>query len=174
MDVALPADKFTCAYEPATDLLRASWAGPVPAATLPACYGQLLAVAQACGACRFWLLDMQQRDWHDGAFAQWFGNYFAPQVSAALGQPLFIACVVQPGQRLQIEDSRTELLLRLAAEFNIFPFYFDNIANACSWLRDQQAGERPLANLAATSYQPKQRLNAQKRPAQLAQGVFVR
>jgi hypothetical protein len=153
MDAALPADKFTCAYEPATDLLRGSWAGPVPAAMLPACYGQLLAVAQAYGACRFWLLNMQQRDWHDGAFAQWFSSSFAPQASAALGQPLFIACVVQPGQRLQIEQDRTNLLLRLAAEFNIFPFYFDNIANAYAWLRDQQAGDQALANLAAAGYQ---------------------
>lgn len=154
MDVALLADKFTCAYEPAINLLRASWAGAVPAATLPACYSQLLAVAQACGECRFWLLDMQQRNWHDEAFARWFCSYFAPQVSTVLGQPLFIACVVQPGQRRQIEDGRTELLLRLAAEYNIFPFYFDNIANAYAWLRDQQAGDRPLANLAAISYQP--------------------
>jgi hypothetical protein len=95
---------------------------------------------------------MQHRDWHDEAFSQWFGEYFAPQVSAAIGQPLFIACVVRPGQRLQIEDSRTELLLRLAAEFTIFPFYFDNVANANAWLRDQQAGDQPLANLLAADY----------------------
>jgi hypothetical protein len=142
MDVALPADKFTCTYEPATAMLCGSWAGPVLSATLPACYGQLLATAQAHGACRFWLLDMQRRDWHDGAFAQWFGDYFAPQVSAVLSKPLFIACVVQPGQRPQVEGCRTELLLRLAAEFNIFPFYFDSAANARAWLSDQQAGDQ--------------------------------
>lgn len=153
MDVALPANEFTYAYEPATAMLRGNWAGPVPAATLPACYGQLLAAAQAHGACRFWLLDIQCRDWHDEAFARWFGDYFAPQVSTALGQPLFIACVVRPGQRLQIEDFRTELLLRLAAKFTIFPFYFDNVANAYAWLRDQQAGDLPLAHLLGTGYQ---------------------
>ncbi|MDJ0366586.1 hypothetical protein QMK33_15610 [Hymenobacter sp. H14-R3] len=152
MDVALPADKFACAYEPATATLRGSWAGPVAAATLPACYAQLLAMAQAHGACRFWLLDMQQRDWHDAAFAQWFGEYFVPQVSAVLGQPLFMACVVRPAQRLQVEDGRTELLLRRAAAFTIFPFYFDNAAHAHAWLRDQQTGDRSLARRAATSY----------------------
>ncbi|GAB3635063.1 hypothetical protein GCM10027422_06530 [Hymenobacter arcticus] len=153
MDVALPPDKFTCAYEPATATLRGSWAGPVAAATLPACYTQLLAVAQAHGACRFWLLDMQRRDWHDEAFVRWFGEWFIPQASAALGQPLFIACVVRPGQRPQVEDGRTELLLRRAAAHTIFPFYFDNAANAQAWLRDQQASDQPPARRVATSYQ---------------------
>ena len=152
MDVALPANNFTCAYDPATGILRGHWAGPGAAATLPACYKQLLAVAQAHKDCRFWLLDMQHRDWHDESFARWFGECFAPQVSAALGQPVFIACVVRPGQRPQVEHLRTDLLLRLAAEVTIFPFYFDNVANATAWLRDQQAGDPPLASQLAAGY----------------------
>jgi hypothetical protein len=137
------SDVFNWAYEPHPALLRGHWAGPVPATELPACYQLLLAAAQAHRACRFWLLDMQQRAWHDAAFAQWFGECFAPQASAALGQPLFIACLVQPDERPQVEAQRTELLLRQAAQYNVFPFYFTSEADARTWLRDQQAGECP-------------------------------
>ncbi len=149
MAVALPPDTFTCAYEPLTDTLRGTWAGPVPAAALPTCYDQLLAVARAHGACRFWLLDMQHRDWHDAAFAQWFGECFAPQASAALGQPLFVACLVRPGQRPQIEAYRMGRLLRQVAACNVFPFYFDKAPDARAWLRHQQVGDLPAAGLPA-------------------------
>lgn len=136
----LPATTFHWAYDPAHELLTACWAAPVPVATLAASYHHLLAAAQAHGGCRFWLLDMQQRNWHDAAFAQWFSEDFAWQAGAVLGQALFIACVVQPAQRPLVEAPRTDALLRQAARHNLFPFFFDSEAAARAWLRHQQAG----------------------------------
>jgi hypothetical protein len=139
-----PLDAFSWAYEPAAGLLRGEWAGPVPAAALPACYGQLLVAAEAHD-CRFWLLDMRRRNWHDAAFAEWFSADFAAQASQVVGQPLFIACVVRPGQRPQVEGQCNELLLRQITAYNVFPFYFTDERLARAWLRDQQAAETPPA-----------------------------
>jgi hypothetical protein len=139
-----PLDAFSWAYEPAAGLLRGEWAGPVPAAALPACYGQLLVAAEAHD-CRFWLLDMRRRNWHDAAFAEWFSTDFAAQASQVVGQPLFIACVVQPGQRPQVEGQCNEQLLRQITAYNVFPFYFADERLARAWLRDQQAAETPPA-----------------------------
>ncbi len=143
MVVALPVPVFSLAYEPRTTVLRGAWAAPVPAAALPGYYTQLLAAAQAHGHCRFWLLDMRQRNWHDDDFGRWFSEQFMPRAAAALGHPLFLALVVQPGQRPHVEGSRTEQLLRRAARHNVFPFYFESEADARAWLYDQQAGEQP-------------------------------
>jgi hypothetical protein len=148
MSLALPLspiDSFSWAYEPHARILRGEWAGPVPTAELPACYGQLLAAAGAHN-CRFWLLDMRRRNWHDVAFAYWFSTAFAAQVSQVVGQPLFIACVVLPGQRPQVEGRGNEQLLRQITAYNIFPFYFADEQLARVWLRDQQAAETPPAS----------------------------
>ena len=144
MAFALPSDVFSLAYEPRTDILRGSWAGPLPASALPGCYAQLLAAAHAHGRCRFWLLDLQARNWSDEAFNRWFAAQFMPQVLTTLGQPLFMACVVQPGQRPNVEDGRTEQFLRQLAGRNIYPFYFATEADARAWLYDQQAGEEAM------------------------------
>ncbi|MGI4759599.1 MAG: hypothetical protein ACRYF0_02745 [Janthinobacterium lividum] len=136
---------FSVAYELRTDILLGAWAGGVPAAALPGCYDQLLAAARAHGNCRFWLLRLQQRNWHDEGFGQWFNEEFAPWAGAALGSPLFVACVMHPSQRPHVEASRTEQLLRRVAGRNIFPFYFENETDARDWLCDQQAGEQPAA-----------------------------
>jgi len=143
MAFALPSDMFSLAYEPRTDILRGSWAGPQPASALPGCYVQLLAAAHAHGRCRFWLLDLQARNWSDDSFARWFAAQFIPQVLSTLSQPVFIACIVQPEQRAHVENDRTELLLRQVADCNVYPFYFVTEADARAWLADQQAGEQP-------------------------------
>lgn len=155
MVVALPpvsADAFSLAYEPRTDTLLGTWAGPVPAAALPGCYGRLLAAACAHGDCRFWLLHLQQRNWHDEVFGQWFNAEFAPRAGVVLGRPLFLACVVHPGQRPHVEASRTGQLLRQAASRNVFPFYFEREADARAWLYDQQAGDQPAAGARPRTY----------------------
>lgn len=139
-----PVDAFSWAYEPAAGLLRAEWAGPVPSAALPACYGQLLVAAEAHD-CRFWLVDLRRRNWHDAAFAEWFSTDFAQRASQAVGQPLFMACVVQPGQRPQVEGQCNEQLLRQITAYNVFPFYFTEEGLARAWLRDQRAAEGPPA-----------------------------
>jgi hypothetical protein len=148
MAFALPssaAAAFSFTYESPTAILLGTWAGLVPAAALPDCYNQLLAAAHAHGNCRFWLMPMQQRNWHDEAFGQWFGEEFAPRAVALLGAPLFLACVVHPSQRSHVEASSTRQLLRRTAGRNVFPFYFENEADARLWLADQQARERPAA-----------------------------
>ena len=150
MTLTLPhtlVDEFSWAYEPAAGLLRGEWARPVPTAALPACYGQLLVAAEAHD-CRFWLMDMRRRNWHDAAFAEWFSTDFAQRASQAVGQPLFIACVVQPGQRPQVEGQCNEQLLRQITDYNVFPFYFTEEDQARAWLRDQQLAEGPAASLA--------------------------
>jgi|GEM_PF-863338 len=143
----LPAfsSSFSVAYELPADTLEGTWAGLLPAAALPGCYQQLLAAARAHGQCRFWLLHLQRRNWPDEAFGRWFSEEFAPQAVAVLGPPLFLACVVRPGQRPHVEASHTGQLLRRAAARNVFPFYFENEADARAWLRYQQAGEQPAA-----------------------------
>ena len=146
MPIALPlspAEAFSWAYEKNNGLLRGEWAGPLPSAGLPACYGQLLVAAEAHD-CRFWLLDMQRRNWHDEDFARWFATSFAAQASQAVGQPLFMACVVSPEQRAQVEGRCNEQLLRQITAYNVFPFYFTDERLARTWLRDQQAAETPL------------------------------
>lgn len=135
-----PVDVFSWTYEPHNGILRADWAGPLPLSELPACYDQLLAVAKAHG-CRFWLLDIRRRNWHDAAFAQWFSHVFAAQASRAVGQPLFLACLVVPTWRPQVEGQCTEQLLRRITDYNVFPFYFTNEELARTWLHDQQAAE---------------------------------
>lgn len=139
-----PVAAFSYGYEPATRLLRGEWAGPVPSAVLPACYGQLLAAAEAQN-CRFWLLDMRRRNWHDAAFAEWFTTTFAAQASQVVGQPIFIAYLVLDGQRPQVEGYCNEVLLRQITEYNVFPFYFTDEQQARSWLHDQQAAETQSA-----------------------------
>lgn len=147
MPVALPlspAAAFSWVYEQATSLLCGEWAGPVLGEELYACYDQLLVVARAHG-CRFWLLDMHRRNWYDETFAQWFSTTFAAQASQAVGQPIFIACVVVPEQRAQVEGRCNEQLLCQIAEYNVFPFYFSEERLARAWLHDQQAAETPPA-----------------------------
>jgi len=139
-----PLHTFSWTYEPLAGLLRGEWAGPVPNDVLPACYGQLLVAAKAHD-CRFWLVNMQRRNWHDAAFAEWFSTVFAARASQAVGQPLFIACVVRPGQRPQVEGQCNEQLLRQITAYNVFPFYFTEERLARAWLRDQQAAEAPPA-----------------------------
>ena len=139
-----PLEVFSYQYEEATNLLQGEWAGPVPSEVLTACYGQLLAAAEAHN-CRFWLLHMQRRNWHDAAFAEWFSSVFAAQASQAVGQPIFIACVVLAEQRAQIEGRCNEQLLRQVTDYNVFPFYFTDERLARAWLHDQQAAEAPPA-----------------------------
>lgn len=145
MSFALPhpaATAFSWAYEPLTGLLCGEWSRPVPSAALSACYTQLLVAAEAHD-CRFWLLDMKHRNWHDEAFAQWFSTAFAAQAGHIVGQPLFIAYLVSPGQRVQVEARRTEQLLRQITAYNVYPFYFTDERLARAWLRDQQAADLP-------------------------------
>ena len=139
-----PLEVFSYQYEEATNLLQGEWAGPLSSEVLPACYGRLLAAAEA-HSCRFWLLDMQRRNWHSEAFARWFSAVFAAQASQAVGQPIFIACVVLAEQRAQVEGRCNEQLLRRITDHSVFPFYFTDARVARAWLRDQQDAETPPA-----------------------------
>jgi hypothetical protein len=143
-------DIFSWAYEPGTGFLRGEWAGPLPLRELPTCYGQLLVAAEAHD-CRFWLLDMRRRNWHDAAFAEWFSQVFVAQASRAVGQPLFLACLVPPGWRSQVEGQCNEQLLRRIIDYNVFPFYFTEEQPARAWLHDQRTADvRPRRPVAPT------------------------
>ncbi len=142
MPSTLRPEVFSLFYEPHDEILTGVWPRPLAPAQLPTCYEQLLAAAQAQRSCRFWLLDMRQRDWHSAAFRRWFTAEFVPRAVATLGQPLFIAYVVADEQQQFIESAPTDALLRQAATLNCFPFYFTCEEAALAWLRDQQAAEQ--------------------------------
>ncbi len=138
----LPPDGFHLAYEPGSDTLAAAWPRSLPMELLPACYEALLAAAQAQHSCRFWLLDIRQRNWHSAEFGHWFITEFVPRAVAALGQPLFMAFLVADEQQQFIESAATDTILRQAAKLNCFPFYFNYEEAALAWLRDQRDAEQ--------------------------------
>ncbi|TDN38244.1 hypothetical protein E4631_06260 [Hymenobacter sp. UV11] len=142
MTLALPPDVFQVSYEPSDDILAADWPRPLPMELLPACYEKMLAAAQAQHNCRFWLLDIRQRNWHSAEFGYWFLAEFVQRAVAALGQPLFMAYLVADEQQQFIESGPTDTMLRQAARLNCFPFYFSYEEAALAWLRDQRAAEQ--------------------------------
>ena len=143
MAFALPPNSFSLAYEPSRGTVVGGWSKPVEMAQLRACYEALLAAAQAHKNCRFWLLDLRQRNWHTPEFARWFTTDFVPRAVATLRQPLFIAYLVADEQQPYIESEATNNILRQAAAVNCYPFYFECEPDALAWLHDQYEAEQP-------------------------------
>ncbi len=130
---------FIATYDPATQQVHARWCGAVPDADLYAHYAELMALAEAHGNCRYWLLDAQGRGNASPAFGRWMGNEFAPLAYAALGQPLFLAYVVNPAHRAAISSPAGQAMQHSCAAHSVYSFYFEELAPAQEWLAHQQA-----------------------------------
>ena len=131
---APPTDFFSLGYEVAPHLLVGRWLHESEDGDLYPAYLRLLATAKANGNCRFWLLDMRQRDWHTVAFAEWFGGLLANQVVREVGAPVFVAYVADETHRVDIESVATEAMLRQAARVEFYPYFFNDEAAARDWL----------------------------------------
>lgn len=126
-------------------MLIGRWLQALPPPELQGTYEAMLAAARAHGGCRFWLLDLRRRPLAGPDLNEWFRDQFSPQLAAALGGPLFTAYLAGPHQRLAAESEEMELHLRHEATLDSYPLFFDNEADAVSWLVAQQerAGLRP-------------------------------
>jgi len=98
----------------------------------------LLAEGVAHGKCRFWLLDLRERQWPSPAFTAWLTELFAYDAVAQLGSPVFIGYVAHEEHRRFVESLATVAALRRAAESEFYPRYFDNEASALDWLHYYQ------------------------------------
>lgn len=134
---------FTVSYNTATQHVQARWRGNVPDADLYAHYAELMATAEAHGNCRFWLLDMDGRNWPTFAFRHWFGTEFAPLIHAALHQPVFMAYVVSDSQNVQINTPSIQTIQYHCVTHDVYPLFFTSEAAACDWLLQQQAHDTP-------------------------------
>ena len=131
---APPPDFFSLDYEAKPHLLVGRWLHDSDDDDLYPAYRLLLAAAKANGNCRFWLLDMRQRDWHTVAFAEWFGGLLANQVVREVGAPVFVAYVAGETHRVDIESVATAATLRQAAQVEFYPYFFSDEAAARDWL----------------------------------------
>lgn len=136
---------FKLAYNPSSQQLRGEWVGPVGDAEMRRHYGELLAAARAHGNCRFWLLDLRQRNWHDLGFPAWFNDVLVPAMHAALGQPVFIAYVLDATRRDVADSVCVQDSQRSCAGYDVYPYFFDNEVDADAWLAYQQTGVLALA-----------------------------
>ena len=98
----------------------------------------MLACAREYDNCRFWLLDLRRRPLAGPDLNEWFREQFSPRLAASLGGPLFTAYLAGPHQRVAAESAEMELHLCQAATIDSFPAFYDNEADAVSWLCDQQ------------------------------------
>jgi hypothetical protein len=142
-------DAFSVEYRPDLGILIGRWLQALPPPELQGTYQTMLAAARAHGNCRFWLLDLRRRPPAGPNLTEWFRDQFSPQVAAALDGPLFTAYLAGPHQRLAAESAEMELHLRQAAKLDSYPLFYDNEADAVTWLCDQQerAGVRPVTQL---------------------------
>ena len=69
---------------------------------------------------------------------EWFRDRFPPQIASALGGPLFTACLAGPHQRVAAESPEMELHLRHVATLDSYPLFYDDKAEAVTWLTDKQ------------------------------------
>ena len=143
--VASSSASFSFAYHPTSQQLRGEWVGPVVDADMRRHYGELLAEARAHGNCRFWLLDLRRRNWHDLGFPAWYQEVLVPTLHAALGQPVFIAYVLDPVRRDVADNVCVQDTQRNCAAHDVYPYFFDNEADARAWLAYQQTGVLALA-----------------------------
>lgn len=131
-------ETFQVCYLPAERLLRGAWTTQTLDADIRDHYSELIALAQEHD-CRYWLLDMRQRNWHMPSFGQWFSTEFAPLVHAALGQPLFVAYILSPRHRAVAESMRIQACQRGCAQHDVYTYYFENEEAARDWLHYQQS-----------------------------------
>ncbi|SFQ66277.1 hypothetical protein [Hymenobacter arizonensis] len=131
-------DAFSLEYRPDLGILIGRWLQALPPPALQGTYQAMLSAARKNDNCRFWLLDLRRRPLAGPDLNEWFRDQFSPQVAAALEGPLFTAYLAGPHQRLAAESAEMELHLRHAATLDSYPLFYDDEAEAMSWLKDQQ------------------------------------
>ena len=138
---------FSLEYRPDLGILVGRWLHALPPPELQGTYEAMLVAAREHDNCRFWLLDLRRRPLAGPDLNEWFGEQFSPQLAATLDGPLFTAYLAGPHQRRAAESAEMELYLRHAATLDSYPLFYDNEADAVTWLCDQQerAGMRQVA-----------------------------
>ncbi|RYY12290.1 MAG: hypothetical protein EOO36_17715 [Cytophagaceae bacterium] len=141
----IPADVFSLNYDAAQHLLVGHWLRDSGEEDLYPSYERLLATAKAHGNCRFWLLDMQLRNWHTATFTKWFSELLTNQAVREVGSPIFVAYVAAEIHRAEIESVSTAAMLRQSAQAEFYPFFFNSEAAAREWLAYYQShpGQAP-------------------------------
>lgn len=134
-----PDYTFTHSYDPVSHLVFARWRGTVPDADLYAQYAELMAMAEAYGHCRYWLLDIRARSWPSTSFRHWMNTEFAPLAQAALIKPLFMAFVIADEQNEHIAQAGIQNVRHNLASHDVQPAFFDTETAAREWLAQQQA-----------------------------------
>ena len=125
-------------YRPDLGILIGRWWQALPSPELQGTYEAMLAAAKTYGNCRFWLLDLRRRPLAGPNLNEWFRDQFSPLVAAALGGPLFTTYLAGPHQRRAAESAEMELHLRHAATLDSYPLFYDDEAEALTWLAEQQ------------------------------------
>ncbi|MVN77405.1 hypothetical protein GO988_13805 [Hymenobacter sp. HMF4947] len=132
MSIIINAPQFTCG------VLRAKWSKPVVAAELLTSYELVLDQALKSGKCRFWLLDLSQRNWSEPTLLNWLSQQFAARASQALGGPVFVAYLTASHHWVHVGGSGLTAMRQRAAKVNFYSCFFKNGALALDWLRDQR------------------------------------
>ena len=133
---------FASRYDVAANQLRLEWQGTAGDADLQQQYSSLLADWGQHQGCRFWLLDMRQRNWHTPEFGRWFADSFAAKLHALAGQPVFLAYIVSPAHYPSVNSPNAQAVVCACVEHDMYPFFFDQEAEALAWLCHQQRYDR--------------------------------
>jgi hypothetical protein len=143
-----PTDAFSLEYRSDLGILIGRWLQALPPPEVQGTYQAMLAAAKEHNNCRFWLLDLRRRPLDGPDLNEWFRDQFSPQVAATLGGPLFSAYLSGPHQRQAAESAEMSEYLRRSASIDSYPLFYDNEADAVTWLREQQerAGMLPDAD----------------------------
>lgn len=103
---SFPIDAFSLDYRADLGILVGRWLQALPPPELQGTYGAMLDAARAHGSCRFWLLDLRRRPLAGPSLNEWFRDQFSPQVTSALGGPLFTAYLAGLHQHLAAESAK--------------------------------------------------------------------
>ena len=133
-----PTHSFSLEYRADLGILVGRWLQALPPPELQGTYEAMLAAAREHDNCRFWLLDLRRRPLAGSDLNEWFREQFSPLLAATLGGPLVTAYLAGPHQRLAAESAEMELHLRQSATIDSYPLFYDNEAEAMTWLCDQQ------------------------------------
>jgi hypothetical protein len=133
-----PINAFSLEYRPDLGILTGRWQQALLPPELQGTYEAMLAAAKEHGNYRFWLLDLRRRPLAGPDLNQWFRDQYSPQLAAALDGPLLTAYLAGPHQRAAAESDEMELHMLREAALDSYPLFFDNEAEAVTWLCDQQ------------------------------------
>lgn len=131
-------DYLSLTYRSDLEFLVARWLRPVSAEEIRAGYHLILAAACEC-RCAYWLLDGRRRLPADADTTRWGLDEFFPQLSRALGQPVFLSQLLSPAYQ-QLTEAQPVFQ---AAEQNRAQGYqmrrFNDETRAVQWLREAQS-----------------------------------